>query len=316
MTSPLVTYPHQPGRTTRPGPLASLRREWRRSEARWGYIFAVITLLPILIFSIVPMLSVFYFAFTDYNIFGKTTDWIGLANFQEAFANRVFAKAVGNTFQFTLLSVPARLALGFLIALLLNRRVRGISLVRAVYYIPGLTSAVAIAVVWMWLFDPRLGMANVILELFGVAGKNWLRDPATALNAVTAVSVWSGFGVTMIIYLAGLQGVPSSYYEAAQIDGANSWQLLRYITWPLLRPVTFYLFVTGVIGAMQMFTLVMVMTQGGPLDQTTTLVHQIYLNAISFNRMGYASALSLVLFAIILVLTLINIRFFSSDIEY
>jgi multiple sugar transport system permease protein len=316
MTSPLVTYPHQPGRAVRPGPLASLRREWRRSEARWGYIFAAVTLLPILIFSIVPMLSVFYFAFTDYNIFGKTTDWIGLANFEEAFASRVFAKAVGNTFQFTLLSVPARLALGFLIALLLNRRVRGISLVRAVYYIPGLTSAVAIAVVWMWLFDPRLGMANVILELVGVAGKNWLRDPATALNAVTAVSVWSGFGVTMIIYLAGLQGVPSSYYEAAQIDGANSWQLLRYITWPLLRPVTFYLFVTGVIGAMQMFTLVMVMTQGGPLDRTTTLVHQIYLNAISFNRMGYASALSLVLFAIILVLTLINIRFFSSDIEY
>jgi ABC-type sugar transport system permease subunit len=159
-------------------------------------------------------------------------------------------------------------------------------------------------------------MANVILNLFGVASKNWLRDPATALNAVVAVSVWSGFGMTMIIYLAGLQGIPASYYESAQIDGANSWQLLRHITWPLLRPVTFYLFVTGVISAMQIFTLVLVMTQGGPLDSTTTLVHQIYMNAIQFNRMGYASALTLVLFSIILVLTLVNLKFFSSDLEY
>jgi ABC-type sugar transport system permease subunit len=313
MTTPSIAYPRLP---VRRGPLASLRREWQRSEARWGYIFAAATLVPILIFSVLPMVSVFYFAFTDYSVFGKTTDWIGLANFQEAFDNRVFSQAVGNTFRFTLLSVPARLALGFFIAVLLNRQFRGISLVRAVYYIPGLTSAVAIAVVWMWLFDPRLGMANVILGLLGIAGKNWLRDPATALHALVGVSVWSGFGMTMIIYLAGLQGIPASYYEAAQIDGANSWQLLRRITWPLLRPVTFYLFVTGVISAMQVFTLVLVMTQGGPLDSTTTLVHQIYLNAIQFNRMGYASALTLMLFAIILALTLVNVKFFSSDLEY
>jgi ABC-type sugar transport system permease subunit len=168
----------------------------------------------------------------------------------------------------------------------------------------------------MWLFDPRLGMANVFLNLFGIASKNWLRDPATAMWAIIAVSVWSGFGVTMIIYLAGLQGMPDTYYEAAKIDGANRWQLLRYITWPLLRPVTFYLFVTGVIGAMQVFSLVLVMTQGGPLDTTTTLVHQIYLNAMTFNRMGYASALSLVLFVMILILTLINLKFFSSDVEF
>ncbi len=295
---------------------ATLRSEWKRSEARWGYIFVAATLIPIFIFSILPMLSVFYYAFTDYSIFGRTTEWIGFANFGEAMDNRLFWQTVRNTFQFTLLSVPLRLGLGFGAALLLNRRIAGISFVRAVYYIPGLTSAVAIAVVWMWMFDPRLGMVNVVLNLFGVTGKNWLRDPNTAIYALIGVSVWSTFGMSMIIYLAGLQGIPTSYYEAAQIDGANRISLLRHITWPLLRPVTFYLFVTGVIGAMQMFTLVIVMTQGGPLDRTTTLVHQIYLNAISFNRMGYASALSLVLFGIILVLTLINIKFFSSDIEY
>jgi ABC-type sugar transport system permease subunit len=294
----------------------ALRRELKRGEARWGYIFTAITLLPILVFSVIPMLSVFYFAFTDYSVFGKTTDWIGLANFREAFESELFLTTVKNTFRFTLFSVPVRLGIGFFVAVLLNRRLFGISLVRSIYYLPGLTSAVAIAVVWMWLFDPRLGMANVFLNLFGIASKNWLRDPATAMWAIIAVSVWSGFGVTMIIYLAGLQGMPDTYYEAAKIDGANRWQLLRYITWPLLRPVTFYLFVTGVIGAMQVFSLVLVMTQGGPLDTTTTLVHQIYLNAMTFNRMGYASALSLVLFVMILILTLINLKFFSSDVEF
>jgi ABC-type sugar transport system permease subunit len=275
-----------------------------------------VVLLPILIFSVAPMLSVFYYAFTDYSVFGVTTDWVGLGNFREVFTSELFGITVRNTLQFTLFSVPLKLALGFFIAILLNRKIFGISLVRSIYYLPGLTSAVAVAVVWIWLFDPRLGMANSLLGLLGIEGRNWLSDPTTAMWALIAVSVWSGFGSTMIIYLAGLQGIPDVYYEAARIDGASRWQLMRHITWPLLKPVTFYLFVTGVISAMQVFTLVLVMTQGGPLDSTTTLVHQIYLNAIVFNRMGYASALSIVLFAIILVLTLINVKFFSEDVEY
>jgi ABC-type sugar transport system permease subunit len=272
-------------------------------------------LLPVLLFAIIPMLSVFYYALTDYSIFGKTTDFVGLANFREAFSSELFFTTLKNTFHFTILSVPLRLALGFSIALLLNRRIFGISAVRSIYYIPGLTSIVAIAVVWMWLFDPKLGMANVVLNQFGIESKNWLRDPDTAMNALILVSVWSGFGAAMLIYLAGLQGIPELFYEAAKIDGASRWQLLRYVTWPLLRPVTFYLFVTGVIASMQVFGLVLVMTRGGPLDSTTTLVHQIYLNAMSYFRMGYASALSVVLFVLVLILTLINLKFFSSDIE-
>jgi ABC-type sugar transport system permease subunit len=149
-----------------------------------------------------------------------------------------------------------------------------------------------------------------------VEPRNWLRDPKTAMGALVAVSVWSSFGGRMVVYLAGLQGIPETYYEAAKLDGASRWQLLRHITWPLLRPVTFYLFVTGVIGSMQVFGLILVMTGGGPLDTTTTLVHQIYMNAMLFNRMGYASALSLVLFFMILILTLINVKFFAGDVEY
>lgn len=292
------------------------RHELKRGEVRWGYILSAFILIPILIFAILPMLSVFYFAFTDYSIFGKTTDWVGLANFREAFASDRFLKTFGNTFRFTLLSVPARLLVGFSIALLLNRRIRGISVVRSIYYVPGLTSIVAIAVVWMWLFDSKLGMANVVLNIFGIQSKNWLRDPATAMPALIAVSIWSGFGGTMLVYLAGLQGIPLSFYEAAKIDGANRRQLLRHITWPLLRPVTFYLFVTGVISSMQVFGLVLVMTRGGPLDTTTTLVYEVYLNAVKFSRMGYGSTLSLVLFVMIAVLTIINIKFFSSDVEF
>ena len=294
----------------------SILKELAKPEARWGYFLSAITLLPIIIFSVLPIVSVFYYAFTDYSVFGKTTDWIGLENFRELAQSELSIITLKNTLQFTLFSVPLQLAIGFFVATLLNRKIFGISLIRAIYYLPGLTSSVAIAVVWIWLFDPRLGMANVLLNLIGIESRNWLNDPATAMWALIVVSVWSSFGNTMIIYLAGLQGIPDVFYEAAMIDGANRKQLLRYITWPLLKPVTFYLFVTGVIGAMQVFTLVLVMTQGGPLDSTTTLVHQIYLNAIVFNRMGYASALSVVLFFLILVLTIINIKFFSEDVEY
>lgn len=294
----------------------SIRSELARPESRWGYLLSAVTLLPILIFSVIPILSVFYYAFTDYSVFGLTTDWIGLENFKEIAENELSLITLRNTLQFTIFSVPLQLALGFFVAVLLNRKLFGISLIRSVYYVPGLSSGVAISVVWMWLFDPRLGMANAVLNLFGIESRNWLSDPSTAMWALIAVSVWSSFGSTMIIYLAGLQGIPEVYYEAAMIDGANRGQLIRYITWPLLKPVTFYLFVTGVISAMQVFTLVLVMTQGGPLDTTTTLVHQIYLNAIVFNRMGYASALSVILFFLILVLTIINIKFFAEDVEY
>ncbi len=294
----------------------SLRQELARPEARWGYILSAAILLPIIIFSILPILSVFYYAFTDYSVFGLTTEWVGLDNFKEIAESELSLITLRNTLQFTVFSVPLQLAVGFSVAVLLNRKLFGISLIRSVYYLPGLSSGVAISVVWMWLFDPRLGMANALLNLVGIESRNWLSNPSTAMWALIAVSVWSSFGSTMIIYLAGLQGIPDVYYEAAMIDGASRNQLIRYITWPLLKPVTFYLFVTGVISAMQVFTLVLVMTQGGPLDTTTTLVHQIYLNAIAFNRMGYASALSVILFLLILVLTIINIKFFAEDVEY
>ena len=302
-----------PGLSRRAKRWRAFRKELRRSEVRWGYILSAMVLIPVFVFAIIPLASVFYFAFTDYSIFGKTTDWIGLANFREAFSKSLFRTSLGNTFQFTIFNVPLRLLTGLFIALLLNRRIRGISIIRSIYYIPGLTSVVALAVVWMWMFDPKLGMANVVLNLVGMQAKNWLRDPNTAMTALILVAVWSGFGGTMLIYLAGLQGIPETYYEAARIDGAGRWALLRHITWPLLRPVTFYLFVTGVIGSMQMFGLVLMMTQGGPLDTTTTLVYDIYLNAMQFSRMGYGSAMSLVLFVLIAILTAINVKFFASD---
>ena len=293
----------------------TFRQELRRSEVRWGYIFAAITLIPVIIFAVIPMLSVFYFAFTDFTVFSPKADWVGTRNFQEAVDSELFLQALRNTLEYALYRVPSTLVVGLLVAVLLNRRVRGISVVRAIYYLPGLTSVIAVSVVWLWLFDPRFGMVNVLLEQVGIPAHDWLDNPATAMQAVATVSVWMGFGYVMLVFLAGLQGIPTMLYEAAAIDGANRWQMFRYITLPLLQPVTFYLFVTGVISSLQVFGIIMVLTQGGPLDRTTTLVHQIYLNALTFDRMGYASALSLILFIIIMVLTLINVKLFSREIE-
>jgi ABC-type sugar transport system permease subunit len=205
---------------------------------------------------------------------------------------------------------------GFMTAVLLNRRVRGISFVRGAYYLPVLTSTIAMGIAWMWLFQPQAGLISHIVRFFGGKPKDYLGSPETAMTAVIGVAVWKAFGSRMLIYLAGLQGIPESLYEAAKIDGAGRWHLLRHITWPLLKPVTFYLLITGVIGSLQVFGLIMIMTQGGPAFRTTSIVHQIYLNAFKFNRMGFASAMAVLLFIGIAVLTYVNWRFFSSEIEY
>ncbi len=221
--------------------------------------------------------------------------------------------------KYVVVYVPAVMLVGFLTAILLNRKIRGISFLRGAYYLPVLTSTVAMGIAWVWLFQPQVGLVSIIVRFFGGTPRNWLGRPETAMYAVIGVAVWKGFGSRMLIYLAGLQGIPESIYEAARIDGAGRWHLLLHITWPLLKPVTFYLFVTGIIGSLQVLQLIMVMTgssAGGPAFSTTSIAHQIYLNAFKFNRMGYASAMAVVLFCAVGVLTLLNWKFFSSSIEY
>jgi multiple sugar transport system permease protein len=291
----------------------------KRGEARAALALLAISLIPLVLFSIVPTINSFRYAFTDFSMFADRANWVGLANFREAAADDRFWQMWRNTFAYAGMTVPVQMLLGLFVALLLDRRFPGVSVLRTAFYLPTLTSAVAVGYIFKSLFHPSYGFLNSALKHYGLPTLYWLDDPSTALPSLALVGVWLGFGTSMIVFLAGLQGIPGEYYEAASIDGANSWQKIRYITIPLLRPVTFYLFVTGLISALQVYDTIMVMTydpRGGPLGSTTTIVFSIYQNATLYNRMGYASALSVMLFGVIFVLTWINFRIGGESIRY
>lgn len=285
-------------------------------QAMVGLTMACVAAVPTAIFLALPALGALGLSFTNFTLFLTHIRFIGLANYRELLHDPIFKTALRNTLQYVAETVPFTLALAFGFALLVNRPMPGISFFRTAYYLPTVSSLVSVGVIWTAMFDPYTGIIGHITQLFGFTPTNWLQDPSLAMQALVIVTAWKGFGLGMLIYLAGLHSLPESYFEAARIDGANRFQTVRYITWPLLRPVTFYLIITGVISSFQAFDLIVVMTGGGPLNSTTTLVHQVYLNAFVYNRLGFASATAFVLFAIILVFTVINVKAFSRDIEY
>jgi multiple sugar transport system permease protein len=255
------------------------------------------------------MVASLYFSFTDYNIVSPAT-WVGLGNYRHLFSDALFWKSLGITLKFGVLSLPLQIILGFTLALLLNQNVPGVNIFRTIFYIPATISGVAIALVWGLILSPERGLLNPLLSLIGINGPAWLQDPNTALYGLVIISLW-GVGGGVVIYLAGLQGVPTELYEAAKVDGANFWQQFVNVTLPMVTPVIFYNLVLGLINTFQYFTEVFILTQGGPVR--STLVYNLYLyqNAFFYNHMGYASALAWVLFVIILVLTALIIR--SSD---
>jgi multiple sugar transport system permease protein len=272
-------------------------------------------MLIFFVFTLVPVAFALYLSFTNYDVFTKM-DWIGVANYQDVFDDDLFRQAFWNTLTYTAWSIPISMGIGLGLALLLNQKLRGLGVYRTVYYIPVVTSMVAVAMIWIQLFDPLYGVISNAFESIGIRGINWLGDPNLAMPSIIAVSVWKVIGWNMLIYLAGLQGIPDYLKEAAAIDGANPWQSFWRIILPLLQPTTFFIFVTSLIGAFQVFDQVYVMTGGGPAGATTTLVHQIYNAAFKALDMGYAAAMSFVLFAIILVVSLFSIKAIRGEVAY
>jgi multiple sugar transport system permease protein len=254
-------------------------------------------------------------SFTNYDVFTKM-DWIGVANYQDVFDDEFFWRAFWNTARYTVGTIPLSMGIGLGLAMLLNQKLRGLGTYRTIYYIPVVTSMVAVAMIWIQLFDPFYGVISNALEGIGIKGIDWLGDPRLAMPSIIAVSVWKVIGWNMLIYLAGLQGIPEYLKEAAAIDGANRWQTFWKIILPLLQPTTFFIFVTSLIGAFQVFDQVYVMTGGGPANETTTLVHQIYNAAFKALDMGYAAAMSFVLFGIILVVSLFSMRAIRGEVAY
>lgn len=280
----------------------------RFREAVAGYFFLIPNFFGFLAFSLIPIIASFALTFTKWNL-ASSPQFIGFRNYEKLFTDELFWKYLWNTFYYTILVVPLTIIVGFSLAYLLNRKIRGIIFFRTVYFLPSVTLIVAVAVIWSWLYNADFGLFNFILGKFGIEGPNWLQSKTWAMPAIVIMGVWKGSGYSMLIYLAGLQSIPEEYYEAAKIDGAGWWQQIRLITIPLIFPTTFFILITSTIGAIQGFDQFYVMTRGGPAGATTTLVYYIFQNAFEWFNMGYAATAAAVLFVIIMVITLLQWRF-------
>ena len=278
----------------------------RQREEIDFYLAIALWLFGFIVFTAGPIIASFGFSFTNWT--GLTTiEWIGLENFRQLlFEDELFWIATRNTFFYSFGSVILGTIGALIVALLLNQKLPGTTALRVVYYMPSIASGVAVSILWLWLFNPQVGLVNYLLSLVGIKGPLWLASQQWALPALIIKSLW-GIGANMIILLAGLQGVPVSLYEAARIDGANKWHEFRHVTLPMLSPVLFFVLVISMIGSFQILTDVLVMTQGGPGTATFVYVFYIYRAAFQYLKMGYASALAWILFAIILALTLLQL---------
>lgn len=276
-------------------------------QALMGYVFIAPALILFLIFTVLPAFTAFYLSFTSYDVL-TPAQWIGLANYQRLLTDVLFQTTLRNVATYCLLYVPLIITLSLLVALALNRKRPGMKFFRTIYYLPVISSPVAAATVWLWVLNKDYGALNQMLAAFGIQGPAWVANINTAMLSIVLVTLWQGLGGNMVIYLAGLQGIPEYLYEAARLDGAGSWQLFRFITWPSLRTTTFLVTTLSLIGAFQLFDQAYVLTQGGPANATRTVVYQIWEVGFNRLRMGYASAMAVILFAIIFIVTMINLR--------
>jgi multiple sugar transport system permease protein len=268
------------------------------------------------VFILFPVFFSFYLSFQKWNMFSQDRAVVGLDNYRRIIANPEFWMVLKNTVVYTLGTVPLNMALALGVAFYLNKKVIGKKFLRTAFFTPVIISSVAAAVIWRWVYEPSFGLLNYVLNWFGIPPVNWINDPTAAMFALIIMGVWKTFGVNMVLFEAGLQGIPEHYYEAAEIDGAGRWSKFWNITLPLLSPTTFFILVMSIIGSFQVFDIVYVLTSGGPLGATKVMVFYLYENAFKFFEMGYASAVAYLLFALIFVLTLIQIRFLKGRVHY
>ena len=286
-----------------------------RQEAFACYLCIAPWILGFLIFTLVPMLASLYMGFTDWSL-TRVPRWVGIDNYARIVSgDPIFWRTLRNTAYYVVGHVPLQLLLAFVVALLLNNPIRGISAYRAVFYLPSVFSGVAVALMWSWIFNPNVGFINQALGFFGIRGPGWIFDEDWAMPSLILMSLWP-LGGPMVIFLAGLQGIPTHLYEAAEVEGANWWQRLRHVTVPLMSPVLFFNLVISMIGSFQVFERAYVMTSGGPNYATMVYVLYLYQNAFQSFRMGYASALAWILFLIIMAFTFVQFRLGRSWVFY
>ena len=277
------------------------------NEAKWGIVLVLPAILGFLIWTLGPMVASFILSFTDWNVV-STPHFIGIENFRKMFMEDfIFKKSIYATLYYTLGSVLSTVIFAFLIALLLNQKIKGLPIFRTIFYLPSITPAIASAMLWIWLFNPDFGLLNQLLGRFGIPRLQWIYDEKQVIPSLIFMSIW-GMGGTMIIFLAGLQGIPQEFYEAVDMDGGNWWHKFRYITIPMMTPTIFFNLVMAIIGTFQVFTSAYIMTSGGPNYASMFYVYYISLSAFRYGDMGYACALAVILFFIILSFTLVVFR--------
>lgn len=300
-------------------PVLRRLRSQKVQEIVTAYVFLVPAIIILGTFVIGPLIYAIYLSFFDYDILSPDTmRFIGLGNYREAFRDPVFIRSVINVFIYAAGVVPTQMVIALILALMVTSGIKGQNAFRVAYFIPTVTSSVVVCIMFLYIYS-RDGILNHFLAWFGIPPQNWMENVYTALPSIMLMNVWSTVGQYMVIFTAGLNEIPDSYYEAAMVDGAGYWQRLRYITLPLLRPTTLFVSIMSVIGTLQLFDQAYLMTngQGGPADSTMTVVLYIYKNAFGgYFRMGYASALATLLFLVILLLTYVQKRWFGEEVQY
>lgn len=288
------------------GRLSRFRPTLAQREAILFYILISPWLIGFIVFLGYPMLRSLYLSFTDYDLLSPPV-WVGLRNYERIFEDPAFWQSLKVTFIYSIGSVPGGTIIALSLAMVLSQKLRGVNVWRTIFFLPSILSSIAVALLWLYIFRPDGGLLNIALEWFGIEGPGWFTSETWALPALIIMSWWS-VGGQIVIYLAGLKGIPDSLYEVADIDGATSIAKFRYVTLPMLSPTIFFNVVLGIIGALQVFDAGWVTTRGGPNDATLFYMLYLYRRAFQFIQMGYASALAWILFIIIMVITLLVIR--------
>jgi multiple sugar transport system permease protein len=291
------------------------------NNSKAPYFFIAPTLILLTVFSLIPIAIALVISFTNMDLTGladySAINFIGFSNYIDVISDPIFVKAILNTLFYVIIGVPLVILISLAIAMLINfGSSRVFKLFRVVYYMPSVTNVVAVAVVWGYLYNPSIGLFNYLLGKLQIAGVPWLTDPVMAKISLIILALWRGIGLNMIIFIAAIQGIPKSYYEAAELDGANRWQKMINITFPMLRYAIFFVSITTMIGWLQFFEEPFIMTGGGPLDSTTSVALFIYRNGFQLSNFGYAAAGSFVLFAAIIVITLVQFRMQQKSSDY
>lgn len=287
----------------------------KAKDALEGYLFITPSFLSLIIFMLIPILASFVISTFDWDIL-STPSFSGIANYRELFQDEVFIIALVNTLKWVVIYVPLSILTSFILALAMDMPLKGIGFFRGVFYLPVVAPLVVVSMLFMWLYNQEFGVINYMLSYLGIPAIGWLSDERISLISIAIMSVWKWAGYNMLIFLSAMQGIPNSLFEAAELDGITPWKKLIYIKIPLLMPSIYFVLLTSVIDAFQIFTEVYIMTAGGPGYATHTVSYYIWSSAFEYSHMGYACAMSVVMFLIIMIVTIVQDRFLNKRVQY